>query len=176
MVEFIIFWEVIMANLGGRPVAFETPEEFELKAMDYIQWVKNNPVMKTITASFQGEITYDKVPHTRGMTQFGLAAHMGIGLRTLHDYKKKPEFSHIYDEVMTIIKSWNADLALTGEINQALVARLDGHVDSTDITTNGEPINKQSLDVSKLTDEQLRSLDSIISQASQSGTSEKESD
>ena len=126
----------------GRPVAIETPEEFESKAMDYIQWVKDNPVLKTITASFQGEITYEKVPHTRGMTQFGLAAHMGIGLRTLHDYKNKPDFSHIYDEVMTIIKSWNADLALTGEINQALVARLDGHADQQDITTNGQSINK----------------------------------
>ena len=126
----------------GRPVAIETPEEFESKAMDYIQWVKDNPVLKTITASFQGEITYEKVPHTRGMTQFGLAAHMGIGLRTLHDYKNKPDFSHIYDEVMTIIKSWNADLALTGEINQALVARLDGHADKQDVTTNGQSINK----------------------------------
>ena len=130
-----------MAEMG-RPVAFETPEDFERKAMDYIQWVKDNPVLKTITASFQGEITYEKVPHTRGMTQFGLAAHMGIGLRTLYDYKNKPDFSHIYDEVMTIIKSWNADLALTGEINQALVARLDGHADQQDITTNGQSINK----------------------------------
>ena len=159
----------------GRPVAIETPEEFESKAMDYIQWVKDNPVMKTVTTAFQGEITYEKVPHTRGMTQFGLAAHMGIGLRTLHDYKNKPDFSHIYDEVMTIIKSWNADLALTGEINQALVARLDGHVDSQDITTNGESINKQSLDVSKLSDEQLRSLDTIIAQASESRAGEKKS-
>ena len=45
-----------------------------------------------------------------------------------------------------------------------------------DLTTNGESINKQSLDVSKLTDEQLRSLDSIISQASEAGTGEKKSD
>ena len=159
----------------GRPVAIETPEEFESKAMDYIQWVKDNPVMKTITASFQGEITYEKVPHTRGMTQFGLAAHMGIGVSTLKDYGKKDGFSAIYKKVDTIIKSWNADLAMTGEINQALVARLDGHVDSQDITTNGESINKQSLDVSKLSDEQLRSLDTIIAQASEAGTGEKKS-
>lgn len=161
-----------MMSVMGRPVAIETPEDFERKAMDYIQWVKNNPVMKTVTAAFQGVISYEKVPHTRGMTQFGLAAHMGIGLRTLHDYKKKPDFSHIYDEVMTIIKSWNADLALTGEINQALVARLDGHIEKQDITTNGESINKPAIDTSKLTDEQLRSLDTILSQASETGTIE----
>lgn len=161
-----------MAEMG-RPVAFETPEEFERKAMDYIQWVKNNPVMKTVTAAFQGVISYEKVPHTRGMTQFGLAAHMGVGLRTLHDYKKKPDFSHIYDQVMTIIKAWNADLALTGEINQALVARLDGHVDKQDHTSSdGSMSPKPALDASKLTDEQLRSLDTILSQASEAGTIE----
>ena len=157
---------------GGRPVAIETPEEFERKALEYIEWVKNNPIDKTVTTAFQGVISYDKIPHTRGMTQFGLAAHMGIGLRTLHDYGAKPEFSHIYDRVMTIIKSWNAELALTGEINQALVARLDGHIEKQDITTNGESINKPAIDTSKLTDEQLRSLDTILSQASETGTIE----
>ena len=158
-----------MAEMG-RPVAFETLEDFERKAMDYIQWVKDNPVMKTVTTAFQGVISYEKVPHTRGMTQFGLAAHMGIGVSTLKDYGKKDEFSAIYKKVDTIIKAWNADLALTGEINQALVARLDGHVDAQDITTNGESINKPALDASKLTDEQLRSLDTILSQASETGT------
>ena len=164
-----------MAEMG-RPVALETPEEFERKAMDYIQWVKNNPVMKTVTAAFQGVISHEKVPHTRGMTQFGLAAHMGIGVSTLKDYGKKDEFSAIYKKVDTIIKAWNADLALTGEINHALVARLDGPVDSQDITTNGQSLNKPSLDVSKLSDEQLRNLDTIIAQASESGTVEKKSD
>ena len=157
---------------GGRPVAIETPEEFERKALEYIEWVKNNPIDKTITTAFQGVISYDKIPHTRGMTQFGLAAHMGIGLRTLKDYGAKSEFSPIYDRVMTIIKSWNAELALTGEINQALVARLDGHIEKQDITTNGESINKPAIDTSKLTDEQLRSLDTILSQASEAGTIE----
>lgn len=157
---------------GGRPVAIETPEEFERKALDYIEWVKNNPIDKTITTAFQGVISYDKIPHTRGMTQFGLSAHIGIGLRTLHDYGAKPEFSHIYDKVMTIIKSWNAELALTGEINQALVARLDGHIDKQDITTNGESISAPVINVGKLSDEQLRSFDALISQASEAGAIE----
>ena len=41
---------------------------------------------------------------------------------------------------MTYIKHWNADLAMTGEINASLVARLDGHVDKQDLTSNGQPI------------------------------------
>ena len=100
--------------------------------------------MKTVTASFQGEISYLKVPHTRGMTQFGLAAHMGIGLTTLKDYAARPEFSTIYSDAMTYIKHWNADLAMTGEINASLVARLDGHVDKQEISnsvTIGKDLN-----------------------------------
>ena len=121
---------------GGRPNAIESPEDFERLALDYIDWVKNNPVMKTITASFQGEISFRKVPHTRGMTQFGLAAHMGIGLSTLKDYGQREEFSAIYKRIDTIIKSWNADLAFTGEISPSLVARLDGHTDKQEVVSN----------------------------------------
>lgn len=167
-----------MVNLGGKPPAFKSPDEFEKKAIEYVEWVKNNPIMKTITASFQGNITHKKVPHMRGMTQFGLASFMGIGLSTLKDYGKKPEYSAIYGHIDTIMKSWNLDGALSGDLNHALVARIDGHADNTktDITTNGQSLNKPSLDVSKLSDEQLRNLDTIIAQASESGAVEKESD
>lgn len=131
-------------GFGGRNRLIDNPEEFEKKALDYMQWVKDNPVMKTITASFQGEISYLKVPHTRGATQFGLARHLGIGLTTLKDYAARPEFSTICKYVDTAIKAWNADLALTGEISQSLVARLDGHVDKQEVSntvTVGKDLN-----------------------------------
>ena len=127
-------------GFGGRNRLIDSPETFKELTQEYFDWVKANPVMKTVTASFQGEISYLKVPHTRGMTQFGLAAHMGIGLTTLKNYAARPEFSPICDDAMTYIKHWNADLAMTGEINASLVARLDGHVDKQDLTSNGQPI------------------------------------
>lgn len=128
----------------GKPRAIDSPDDFLEMALDYIQWVKDNPVMKTITASFQGEISFRKVPHQRGMTQYGLASHMGIGLSTLKDYGNRNEFSAIYGEIDAIMKAWNLDGALSGDLNHALVARIDGHTDKTetDITTNGESINK----------------------------------
>ena len=117
---------------NGRPPAFNTPEEFEEKALDYIKWVKENPMTKTITSAFRGEISFRKVPHMRGMTQFGLAAHMGIGLSTLKDYGQKEGFSAIYGEIDAIMKAWNLDGALSGDLNHALVARIDGHADKQD--------------------------------------------
>ena len=59
-----------MEAVVGRPRAFESVEDFENKTKQYIDWVKNTPVEKTITASFQGEISYLKVPHCRPMTQY----------------------------------------------------------------------------------------------------------
>jgi len=76
----------------------------------------------------------------RGMTQFGLAAHMGIGLSTLKDYGQRPEYSAIYGEIDAIMKAWNLDGALSGDLNHALVARIDGHADKQDITSDGKAI------------------------------------
>lgn len=131
-------------GLGGRPMLIETPEDFEAVANEYIEWVKSSPVYKTITASFQGEISHKKVPHMRGMTQFGLATHMGVGLSTLKNYGKRDEFLAIYSKIDAIMKAWNLDGALSGDLNSSLVARIDGHADTqkTDVTTNGESINK----------------------------------
>ena len=164
-----------MASVG-KPRAIDSPKDFEELAFEYIEWVKSNPVLKTITASFQGEISYEKVPHTRGMTQFGLASHMGIGLSTLKDYGNRDEYSAIYERVDTIMKAWNLDGSMSGDLNASMVARIDKHADKQDITTNGQSINKPSLDVSKLSDEQLRNLDTIISQASEAGTVETKSE
>lgn len=157
----------------GRPLAIETPDDFERLAMQYINWVQQNPVDKTITASFQGVISYEKVPHTRGMTQYGLAAHMKIGISTLKDYKKKPEFSAIYEYIDALMKSWNAVGSMSGDLNAALVARLDGHAETQDHTSSdGTMSPKQSINVGKLSDEQLRSFDALISQASEAGAIE----
>lgn len=129
-----------MADVG-KPRAIESPEEFERLALDYIEWVKNNPVLKTITTAFQGVISYDKVPHARGMTQYGLASHMGIGLSTLKDYGQREEYSAIYSKIDAIMKSWNLDGAFSGDLNASLVARIDGHADRQDITSNGATIS-----------------------------------
>ena len=128
-----------MANVG-KPRVIESPEDFEELAFEYIEWVKNNPIQKTITASFQGEISFKKVPHMRGMTQFGLASHMGIGLSTLKDYGNREEYSAIYGRIDTIMKSWNLDGSMSGDLNASLVARIDGHADKQDITSNGQTI------------------------------------
>lgn len=118
----------------GRPKAFESPEQFEKLALDYIEWVRKNPVMKTVTASFQGEISYMKVPHERPMTQYGLAAHMGVGLSTLKDYGAKDDYSAIFKRICSIMTAHNVDGASSGDMNGNIISRIEGLADKQEVT------------------------------------------
>lgn len=124
-----------MAEMG-KPRAIESPEQFEELAFSYIDWVKENPVMKTITASFQGEINYLKVPHDRPMTQYGLSAHMGIGLSTLKDYGQRDEYSAIFKRICAIMTSHNIDGASSGDMNGNIVSRIEGLANKQEVVSN----------------------------------------
>lgn len=117
----------------GKPRAIESPEQFETMALDYIEWVKNNPVSKTITAAFQGVISYEKVPHSRPMTQYGLAAHMGIGLSTLKDYGAKEDYSAMFKQICAVMTAWNVDGATCGDMNGNIVSRIEGLADKQEV-------------------------------------------
>lgn len=117
----------------GRPRAIESPEQFLELAMDYMKWVESNPVMKTVTAAFQGEISYLKVPHQRPMTQYGLASYMDIGLSTLKDYSQKEEYSAIFKWVTAKMTAWNVDGASSGDMNGTIIARIEGLTDKQEV-------------------------------------------
>lgn len=60
--------------------------------------------------------------------------------------------------------------AVSATMGKAKLLGLDKKV--IDITTNGESLNKNAIDTGKLTDEQLRAFDALISQASEAGAIE----
>ena len=146
----------MMTVVVGRPRAFDNVEEFEEKTKQYIEWVKNTPVEKTITANFQGEIIYRKVPHCRPMTQYGWASFLRIGLSTLKDYSKKQEFSAIFEYFQSCMTSWNIDGATSGDLNATLVARIESladnqkteHSGKVEVTSLGSLIDELSEDES----------------------------
>ena len=121
-------------GFGGRNRLIDSPETFKELTQEYFDWVKANPVMKTITASFQGEISYLKVPHQRPMTQYGLAAHLGVGLSTLKDYGARDGFSAIFKKVTSKMTAWNVDGASSGDLNGNIIARIEGLADKQEVS------------------------------------------
>ena len=131
-------------GFGGRNRLIDSPETFKELTQEYFDWVKANPVMKTVTASFQGEISYLKVPHQRPMTQYGLAAQIGVGLSTLKDYGTRDGFSAIFKKVTSKMTSWNVDGASSGDLNGNIIARIEGLTDKQEISnsvTIGKDLN-----------------------------------
>ena len=162
------FWK--QRSSHGRKPIFATPDDLWGAACEYFEWVEENPLRETKLFSYEGEIIEGEIPKMRAMTIQALCFFIGISRQGWSEYKAKQDFSEIVEEIEAVIFSQKFEGASGGFLNASIISRELGLADKQDITTNGESINKPSLDVSKLSDEQLRNLDTIIAQASESGT------
>ena len=114
----------------------------------------------------------------------GLCCYLGISKSTAYEWagaSDKDQIRKQFSDTLEAIQTKQEMLLINGGLSQVYSApitklMLSNHGYSEklnqDITTNGESINKPAIDTSKLTDEQLRSLDAILSQASETGTIE----
>ena len=168
------FWK--QRSSHGRKPIFATPDDLWDAACEYFEWVENNPLIETKLFSYEGEIVEGEIPKMRAMTIQGLCFFLDISDDTWANYSKSEDFIGICENIKKVIFTQKFEGASGGFLNASIISRELGLADKQDITTNGESINKPSLDVSKLSDEQLRNLDTIIAQASESGTVEKKSD
>ena len=168
------FWK--QRSSHGRKPIFATPDDLWSAACEYFEWVEENPLRETKLFSYEGEIIEGEIPKMRAMTIQALCFFIGISRQGWSEYKAKQDFSEIVEEIEAVIFSQKFEGASGGFLNASIISRELGLADKQDITTNGQSLNKPSLDVSKLSDEQLRNLDTIIAQASESGTVEKKSD
>lgn len=168
------FW--LQRSSHGRKPIFASPDDLWSAACEYFEWVEENPLIETKLFSYEGEIVEGEIPKMRAMTIQALCFFIGISRQGWSEYKAKQDFSYIVEEIEAVIFSQKFEGASGGFLNASIISRELGLADKQDITTNGQSINKPSLDVSKLSDEQLRSLDTIISQASEAGTVETKSE
>lgn len=167
------FW--MQRSSHGRKPIFASPDDLWGAACEYFEWVEENPLVETKLFSYEGVIVEGEIPKMRAMTIQALCFFIGISRQGWSEYKAKQDFSDIVEQIESVIFAQKFEGASGGFLNASIISRELGLADKQDITTNGESINKQALDVSKLSDEQLRSLDAIISQASETGTSKKKS-
>lgn len=114
----------------------------------------------------------------------GLCCYLGISKSTAYEWASTSDKDQIrkqFSDTLEAIQTKQEMLLINGGLSQVysgtitkLMLSNHGYSEklNQDITTNGESINKPAIDTSKLTDEQLRSLDTILSQASEAGTIE----
>jgi len=132
----------------GRDAIFTTPALLETECEAYFtatdertDWDGQNWVGK------DGEevVVKKRVPYTLS----GLCMYLGVAKQYFNDFEKtdtfkeNKDFSLVYARVRNTIETQQVEGALNRYYPDSLVARLNGFVDRTDVTSGDEPLKAQ---------------------------------
>lgn len=147
----------------GRDSIFATPAILEEECNKYFEatdtrsdWDGQNWVGK------DGEevVVKKKIPYTlSGLCMFlGVSQQFFRSFETTETFKNNKDFSLVYTRVKNTIETQQLEGALNRYYPDSLVARLNGYVDKTDMTSGGEPLKAQIIVQDKETADNLAKL------------------
>lgn len=125
------FW--LQRSSHGRKPAFSSPDELWAAACEYFEWVHENPLYESKAFAYQGEVTVETLPKMRAMTEAGLCFFLDIGTSTLHDYKKKEDFSDVIAKIEQVIFTQKFEGAAADLLNANIISRELGLVDKQQV-------------------------------------------
>lgn len=130
------FWKLVQKPTG-RPNTY-TPDELWDKALDYFEWVHENPLMETKMFSYEGGTHTGEVPKMRAMTEIAFCLFAGINQETFRNYKsgKEPyqEFFEVASDIAAIIYQQKIEGAAADFLNANIIARELGLKERTEAT------------------------------------------
>jgi hypothetical protein len=131
------FWKARSSH--GRNPKFSSPEQLWEAALEYFQWVEDNPLNEEKLFCYQGNITRDTVYKMRAMTIDGLCIFLDIGESTWNDYCHKDDFSGVTTRIDKVIRSQKFSGAAADLLNANIIARDLGLKDKKEVS--GDPKN-----------------------------------
>ena len=139
------FW--LARSSHGRDPIFKSPDALWSAAVEYFEWVEDNPLYEAKVAANKGEPDIVDVRKMRAMSIDGLQNFLNISHPTWLNYAKRDDFITICAQIAKIIRQQKFEGASAGLLNHAIIARDLGLTDKQDITSNGETIGatKESL-------------------------------
>lgn len=140
----------------GRPVKFETPDDLWDACCEYFQWCDENPLFETKAFAYQGVVTQDIIPKMRAMTLSGMQFFIGLSKQGWHEYKSKPEFSDLCNEIETVVYNQKFAGAAADLLNPVIIARDLGLKEKTESDVTATVSQSTTLSIDKIT------LDDII--------------
>lgn len=130
------FWRIAVLK-AGRPRQFESPESMYQAAMDYFDWVANNPLKEHKAFGTGMEKQVDKM---RPMSVRGLCVHLGFTTTTFYKYRDdREEFAEIIQHIQDVMATYNYEGAVSGLMNANIIARELGL--SERVTHGNDPNN-----------------------------------
>lgn len=155
------FWE--QRSSHGRSPIFKKPDDLWAAALEYFAWVEDNPLWEDKLVTFQGEATHEPVAKMRAMSIGGLCIFLDIDRTTWDLYAARQDFIGVCKRIGATIYAQKFEGASADLLNANIIARDLGLADKTELTgEGGKPLEmKSTLDVSTLSEAQLRALASI---------------
>lgn len=138
------FYKMVQAPTG-RPLKFSTAQDLWLKAVEYFQWVNENPLYEMKVFQYQGDIVETNVPKMRAMTEVAFCLFAGISTETFRLYKKEnhedvEDFIGVSQRIADIIYSQKFEGAAADFLNANIIGRELGLVDKHSNEVTGSPI------------------------------------
>ena len=115
-----------------------TPEKLWVKAIEYFDWVEDNPLHERKAFMFQGIIVTDDAPKMRAMTVKGFCIFADISEVTFYSYEKDETFLNIITRIREIIYEQKFTGAAAELLNPNIIARELGLSDKIDNKLSGE--------------------------------------
>jgi hypothetical protein len=164
------FWK--LRSKPGRDTVFATPELMWEAACEYFQWCEDNPFQKSEAkvvniGDYQSKVEKVKLDVLRPFTMEGLCLYLDCGIVYFNHFEKALEgktdavsqdFKKVVTRIREVIRDQKFTGAAAGFFNANIIARDLGLKDQSDVTTNGEKIQSNNLDISGLPDEVLLAL------------------
>ena len=129
------FWEA--RSSFGRSPLFSKPSELWDGAMQYFEWVDNNPLQESKVFASMGDLMHTELNKMRAMTISGLCLYLDISRQTFEDYRVKPAFIDICGHIVEVIRMQKFTGAAAGMLNAAIIARELGLSDNVNKKISG---------------------------------------
>lgn len=136
------FYKMVKAPTG-RPVKFESAQELWLVALQYFEWVQENPLYELKIFQYQGEIVEKEMPKMRAMTETAFCLWAGISTETFRSYKKAnsedvEDFFVVSHKIADIIYGQKFEGAAADFLNANIIGRELGLVDKSERELSGQ--------------------------------------
>ena len=133
-----------MAKLG-KPKYIQTPEIMWEHFQNYINYVNSNPIKKQVFVGKEGRVEWQLLD--RPLTYEGFVCFLednNIMANPIHyfmNYENRyADYVTICTRIKRTIRNEQIEKGMAGIYNTSITQRLNGLVEKTDVTTNGDKI------------------------------------
>lgn len=138
------FWKFRTTHGAGK--AFKTPEILWDAAVEYFQWVDDNPLWEQRLVTYLGSYRRVDVPKKRMMTIEGLCIFLGVTSVTWRNYRNYEGYGNVCTAIEEIIFNQAIEGAAANQLNQLIVARKLGLKEKSEMSgPEGGPIVTRSI-------------------------------